>query len=103
MQPFVENAIWHGLLPKKEGEKLLNISVVEEDGNYVFVIEDNGIGRLLSAQKKIKDKRLHQSLGMQITEERIDLYNKSAKGNIHLTIIDLPNNSGTRVEIRYQL
>ena len=102
LQPFVENAIWHGLLPKKNGEKLLNISILVEVTHFVFVIEDNGIGRELSKQKKEKDSRSHRSLGMKITEERIDLFNKNSKRNIDLTIIDLPNHSGTRVEIRYE-
>lgn len=103
LQPFVENAIWHGLLPKKNAEKLLQISILKRKENYLFIIEDNGIGRASSNKKKSADKNLRRSFGMQITQERIDLYNNNTQGNIKLKIIDLPANSGTRIEIIYRL
>jgi len=101
VQPYVENAIHHGLLNKTGDDRKLQISVQPENGSIKYVIEDNGVGR---AQAEVYNKLnllSHQSMGMQITERRIQLFNHNENGCI--TIIDLFNDdqspAGTRVEM----
>ncbi len=100
-QPFVENAILHGLLPlNKKG--LLSISIIKEEGHLLCSIEDNGIGR--DAAKKLRPFQSHQkSYGLEITLKRIELFNQEHKFPGIVNIIDLkhPDGSaaGTRIEL----
>ena len=74
IQPFIENAVKHGLLPKPEKGKLevSFLIVTKKDKKYLEVnIIDNGIGRAASAEIKKQNASLHQSKGLTITEERI--------------------------------
>ena len=95
LQPFVENAIWHGLL-KKEGEKLLRISFsVVKDSYVLCIIEDNGPGR-----KKNDDVDLEKSsLATGFIEQRLNLLNRIHRLNCSLTIEDKPDGGGTVVKI----
>src|SRR5699024_3672345 len=93
IQPFVENAIWHGLLTSESKQKTINISVEEKANKTVILtINDNGIGRK-NALKTSKPK-LHKSLGVPLTDERINLYNQSQKSRISYEIIDNFNEEG---------
>lgn len=93
IQPFVENAIWHGLLTSESKQKTIKISIKEEANNTVILtINDNGIGRK-NALKTSKPK-LHKSLGVPLTDERINLYNQSQKSKISYEIIDNFNEEG---------
>lgn len=99
LQPFVENAIWHGLMNKNERGSI-NIEVKPKSGNKLFVvIEDNGIGRN-SANEYNKNSHNGKSFGMQITQDRLNAFNNKEN---NLKIVDLydANNkpAGTRVEI----
>lgn len=87
LQPFLENAVWHGLLPKdNEGPRILEIFIIpEEDEGLQIIIEDNGVGR---SSKPTNNKNRHKSMGIPITNERIDLFNKSYPENISYEIID---------------
>jgi LytS/YehU family sensor histidine kinase len=105
IQPFAENAIWHGLL-HKEGDKKLSLrfnSVSEEF--LTCVIEDNGIGRARSADiKKNKIKStIHESKGIHIIQERLNLMQQKTGKPAHVEIIDLHNAdkepTGTKVII----
>lgn len=97
MQPFIENAILHGLQPK-EGEKQLFISVHEKDSLIICKIIDNGAGRA-AASLKIKD---HHGMGNKLSLERIDLLNQKNKSNFKLTIDDgEPDAGGTQVTISF--
>jgi sensor histidine kinase YesM len=103
IQPYVENAIRHGLL-NKETKGKLSISFKKEENQLVCIIEDDGVGR--EAAANLKARPLHQSLGMQITEERIALANDIAgNANHEAQIIDLHDATGiaigTKVEIRF--
>ena len=77
MQPFVENAIWHGLM-HKESEGNLVVSVDQYDALLVCTITDDGVGRKKSAEMKNKSGK-HQSMGMKITAARIAMLNKMGK------------------------
>ena len=102
IQPFIENAIWHGLAPlPNKGD--LRISFLEGAGFFETIIEDNGIGRKKSAEKN--EKRInHQSTGIRNVEERIRLMNRMNEQKIRLAIQDLyhPDGSaeGTRVTLK---
>lgn len=107
IQPFLENAIWHGLRhlqkEKCEGKILLKIT---RNGDYLrCIVEDNGIGREKSAALKAgKSVNNHKkSMGMRITRDRIDLINKLRNVDASVEIIDLKDEkgqpSGTRVEL----
>lgn len=104
VQPFAENAIWHGLL-HKEGEKKLSIHFSNSSDEYLTcVIEDNGIGREKSKmiqQNKISSM-VHESKGINIIKERLDLLQQKTGKPAHVEINDLYNTSkatGTRVII----
>lgn len=84
LQPFLENSIWHGILPKKEtGEIRVRISKTE-DNEILFSIIDNGIGIDTSRKQKLNTTTNHISKGMSITTGRIDLIRKMTRQNIKL-------------------
>jgi LytS/YehU family sensor histidine kinase len=103
LQPFIENAIWHGLSPKK-GKKKLLLKVDSYNQDFVrIVIEDNGVGRLRS--KEIKSKKIHkrESVGLKITKERLENFTRKLKSKFNLSIDDLVDDKnkpfGTRITL----
>lgn len=102
IQPFVENAIHHGLLNKKEGNKNLIIHVSVINNHIHYLIEDNGVGRAKANSYKQLNKISHESMGMQITTDRINLFNQNNK-NGYIKITDMVNEfqepCGTKVAI----
>ncbi|MEL6942852.1 MAG: histidine kinase, partial [Bacteroidota bacterium] len=104
LQPYVENAIWHGLMHKEDARGLLKLSIKSnrKDGGLNFVIEDNGIGREKALQIKTRTANKHKSVGMEITKDRIAIANKLFNTNASVEIVDLKNNTkatGTRVVV----
>lgn len=101
IQPYVENAILHGLLNKVAGTKKLNIDVNVENNQVNYIIEDNGIGRQKAAEYKQINKSTYQSMGLDITHDRINLFNQKNNGSITITdLYDETNQpAGTRVEV----
>lgn len=108
IQPFIENAVWHGLAPKEVGSGLLEIRFFIQDELIVCEVEDNGIGRKKAMEIKTTKATTHKSLGIQVTEDRIELLQK-ATGNkgVQIETIDLENNkqeaSGTLIKIKLPL
>ena len=102
IQPFVENAILHGIAPSERKDLYLRIAV-QLDGEYMrYTIEDNGIGRPASLSYTTKSRTAeHKSLGLQISRERIDIINRLQGSDGTLEIIDLQDErrqpAGTRV------
>lgn len=102
IQPFVENAIWHGIMnieKERKGKLILKFELVHD--LLKITIEDNGIGRLKSQLYKTEN---HQPLAMNLTEQRLSvLHELTNKAGIKITINDLHdkngNASGTKVEI----
>ena len=92
LQPFIENAIWHGLLPSERDEKTLHISLAPVASGIEISIDDNGVGRKNPDQPPAQ--KPHTSMGMQIIKERIALYNKSYSGTITCDIIDKKDDAG---------
>ncbi len=69
IQPFVENAIWHGLSKKTKGERRLEINYIDSESNYIICeIDDNGVG---FPKDSLSPKSSHISLGTRITDERL--------------------------------
>ncbi len=104
IQPHIENAIFHGLIPSRKSEKILNISFAQSEGLFTCTIEDNGIGRGESTKLKENDASNHSPLSTAITNERIEILNNTFntnKGHIHIVdLFTLTNEAaGTRVEI----
>ncbi|MBC7937942.1 MAG: histidine kinase [Rhizobacter sp.] len=100
LQPYVENALWHGLM-HKEGDRALLIRF-EKISEEVFrcSIDDNGIGRQKSfelKERQSKTKR-HESKGLSISSDRLDVLTKQGY-HAQLQIIDKPNQVGTTVII----
>lgn len=104
IQPYVENAIWHGLTYIKDRKGILKISLDKKDDLLKCVIDDNGIGRKKSMELKAQSLKPHQSVGMSITKERLDILNSVQNSKLCVTIIDKVNKEtqefeGTKVEI----
>ena len=106
IQPFAENAIWHGLMQKNEAGHL-DIKVVQEDSHLILRVTDDGVGRQKAAEIKSKSATRHKSLGLKITEDRIAMLGASAMTESSITINDLvhPDGSaaGTEVNIKIPL
>jgi len=99
IQPFVENAIWHGLR-YKESEGLLNISFDLINENLKVEIVDNGIGRTKSRALKTKNQKSHKSSALKNIESRILLFNEIYKVQIQSLIRDKePDGTGTVVTL----
>ncbi len=107
LQPFVENAIWHGLMHKQADEKgIINIDIREENDRLLCTIEDNGVGRERAQQLREKSVLKNKSMGMKITEERLRLLSQERLEQlIHVTDLKdaLDHALGTRVEINIPL
>lgn len=86
LQPFIENAIWHGLMPKQKDCKL-SISFQEKEGTIAIVITDNGIGRETS--EKTKKITNHHSKGMNLSEQRIQALSIKHQQMFTLQVLDL--------------
>ncbi len=94
IQPYVENAIWHGLLHKEEAGHL-SIHIFRKTQTLLeCVIEDNGVGRDKAKELKSKSASTKKSLGMKLTEDRLALLNKQAKLDASVEIEDLKSTSG---------
>lgn len=107
LQPFVENAIWHGLM-HSDKDGWVTISVKQHSTNSIKItIEDNGIGRAKAQQFKKGSPLKQKSFGLQITKERLDLLKRHTNKNATFEIIDLYDEheepSGTSVHIIYDL
>jgi LytS/YehU family sensor histidine kinase len=103
LQPYVENSIVHGLV-NKEGNGNLNIGIHYHGDFLVCVVEDDGIGREAAQDLKRARAANHNSLGLKITESRVDLTNALYGTQMKITCTDLKNDGGeacgTRVEIQ---
>jgi LytS/YehU family sensor histidine kinase len=92
IQPYVENAIWHGLMHKEE-KGSLGIEVTQEDNYLFFKVTDDGIGRKQAAALASKTATKHKSMGLRITADRIAMM-QSSNGS-PVTINDLVNPDGS--------
>ena len=94
LQPYAENAIWHGLMHKEEKGQL-NVEVSEEDNHLYFKITDNGIGREKAAALESKSATKHKSMGLKITASRIAITQNAETIKSPVVINDLINADGS--------
>jgi len=101
IQPYIENAVWHGLRYKKQkGHLKLKCNRIKNQ--IVFSIEDNGIGRLKSQAIKTKNQKTEESTGLKNIAQRIDIINDLNNTNIKVEINDADSSQedcGTNVLI----
>lgn len=101
IQPYVENAINHGLKRlNKPGELLIRIE--DQDGKIICLVEDNGIGR--TAASKLSKNKIKEPRAMFLTEKRLELFNKDYQDAAAVTIVDKENMkkpTGTEVWISF--
>ncbi len=102
LQPYVENAVLHGLTPKKERGNLI-IRIAYREKYIVCSIIDDGVGRNYAREQKINQTREHRSMGMKITSDRLRLLNRMNQSALSVKITDLKNDQGlaigTKVDI----
>ena len=98
LQPYIENAVWHGLRYKKELGKLL-VSMTKKDENSIeILITDDGIGRKESEKFKTTNQKKQQSKGMSNIKERIAILNNMYGDKVTVSVSDLlDDGTGTKV------
>ncbi len=101
LQPFLENALWHGL-SSKEGQKNITLDAKKGENGFINIaITDDGVGR--DAAEKIKESKVlkRKSVGIDITKERLANFSRDYQNSFHVEIIDLFNEnnepSGTKI------
>lgn len=102
IQPYIENAVWHGLRYLDNEKGKLEIEFKLHENNLLVNVSDNGIGRKKSAEIKTSNQKSQNSVGMQNIKTRIDLMNQLYAVNIKVSIEDAfpeNENTGTKVEI----
>jgi len=102
VQPFLENAVWHGLRYRTT-KGFLQLKFEKSSENLKITIEDNGIGIEESKKQKTEHQKTRKGRGMKNTLERIALLNDLYKQNIECKITDKPDSQGVFVEIIYKL
>lgn len=102
VQPFLENAIWHGLRYRTE-KGFLKLSFEKDDQYLKIIIEDNGIGIEESKKQKTRHQKTREGRGMKNTLERVQLLNDLYKKDITCSVKDKDNNGGVLVTIRINL
>ncbi len=93
IQPFIENAIWHGIVPKDAGGNV-SLNVSGKNGKLEIVVDDNGIGREASQQNKSVSTLTHQSKGVNLTQSRLELDNLLQQRQASLETIDKKDEKG---------
>ena len=101
IQPYVENALHHGLAPRTEGKGNVAIRMDRKDDRLIVVVEDNGVGRTAAQQHILSGD--HLSKGMSLTEGRLEILSRLYERPFSVTIVDLKDDhdgpSGTRIII----
>ena len=104
LQPYVENAIRHGINNKKDGTGLVQINILKQNNHLICEIIDNGIGRKAAMEFKTNNAIEYQSKGMELTAKRIKLLNKSIGEEIEIKIEDIEfPKTGTKVIVSIPL
>ncbi len=102
VQPFLENAINHGIGPSDRTDLKICLQVKLVDNMIHYIIQDNGIGRDQSRIYNQINKPFHKSVGMKLTQDRINIFNRETGSSANVNIIDLFDGDnkpmGTRIE-----
>ncbi|MCX6182572.1 MAG: histidine kinase [Bacteroidetes bacterium] len=100
LQPLIENAIWHGLMPLST-EKKLELKLAINERNLIICINDNGIGRKKSLELKRNTK--HQSKGLQLLNERLTLLSNQLGKIFSIEFVEIPQAVGTQVLLTFEI
>lgn len=107
IQPYVENAIEHGIAHSEKTDLQIIIKAALAQEYIVYTIEDNGIGRQQAAQYNAQNKRHHKSVGLAITADRIRIFNGGSQNGDNVKIEDLYNGDGqplgTKVTVKIKI
>ncbi len=98
IQPYIENAVWHGLR-YKESKGRLDLRIYRENGELVVEVADDGIGRKKSMELKTENQKKHNSTGLRNIQERLSIINKLYGTSYRVSIADLEDNAGTIVKV----
>ena len=99
IQPFLENAIWHGIMGIKEVGRI-KIELTKHKNQISCMVEDNGIGRAKSQELKTTIQRAKQSYGTSLVESRLMLLNSLYNIDLKVNYTDLLNDDGTAAGTR---
>ncbi|MEJ0031735.1 MAG: histidine kinase [Bacteroidota bacterium] len=99
IQPYLENAVWHGLR-YRDTVGFLKLMMMKSNGSLVVTITDNGIGRKKSAELKTENQKKHKSTGLKNIKERLEILNHVYRTHYEVNVTDGPGGEGTVVEIK---
>lgn len=102
IQPYLENAVWHGLR-YRDTVGFLKLSMRQRDSRLLVTITDNGIGRMKSAELKTENQKKHKSTGLRNIRERLAILNNVYRTHYEVNVSDGPGGEGTIVEISLPL
>ena len=105
IQPYVENAIWHGIMHKEEGGTInIKLGLSSDEEFLIITVSDNGVGRKKSAELKDRNIFQHTSHGSKLTSERIAMINEKYNAGAEVITTDLTDTNhkpcGTLVTIK---
>lgn len=101
IQPYIENAVWHGLR-YKDSKGWLKVILKKQNGYILATVQDNGIGRSKSVEMKTKHQKQSNSTGIKNITNRLDIINQiyKTKYTVRISDLDKESQSGTVVEIK---
>lgn len=102
LQPFIENAIWHGIMKSEGEDKKIELSIKEDNGNVLCIIKDNGIG-INKAKEIDKMSQKRRFFGTEATGNRIRILHQNKGVNIETKDISVGTATGTQVLISFPL
>lgn len=102
LQPFIENAIWHGIMKSEGNDKKIELSIKEDNGNVLCIIKDNGIG-INKAKEIDKMSQKRRFFGTEATGNRIRILHQNKGVNIETKDISVGTATGTQVLISFPL
>jgi ligand-binding sensor domain-containing protein/two-component sensor histidine kinase len=100
LQPFVENAIRHGIRNKQHGKGMISLRIEKTPAELLIVIEDNGVGREAASQYRGEQPIEYQSRGITLTQKRLDILNEANEHKVSTSIIDLKDGNGSALGTR---
>ena len=107
IQPYVENAIEHGIAHSEKTDLIISVTASLQNDFILYNIKDNGIGRSQSAAYNQQNKRHHKSVGLTITADRINIFNGPVSTNDDVVITDLydaeERPAGTSISVKIKL
>lgn len=102
LQPFIENAIWHGIMKSEGEDKEIQLIIKEDNGNVVCIIRDNGIG-INKAKEIDKMSQKRRFFGTEATGNRIRILHQNKGVSIETKDISVDTETGTQVLISFPL